>query len=49
MDKNYSASFEVKEVSANNISEFVEKIKEISVEGNEVTNIAAVVLTVKLL
>lgn len=49
MEQKYPASFEMKEVVANNITEFVEKVMSISTDGKEVSNIVAVVVTVKLL
>lgn len=49
MEQKYPASYEIKEVVANNLTEFVEKVKSISTDGKEVSNIVAVVVTVKLL
>lgn len=45
MEKKYSASFEIKEVTANKLSEFVEKVKTLTKDGREISNIVAVVVT----
>ena len=49
MELKYPASYEIKEVTAKNISEFIDKVKSITTDGKEVTNITALVVTVKLL
>lgn len=48
MELKYPASYEIKEVTANNITEFVEKVKSISTDGKEVSNIVAIVVTVNI-
>lgn len=47
-NKDYIASFEIKEVTASTLSEFAEKVEEITKNGEEVSNIVAVVVTKKL-
>lgn len=49
MEQKYSASFEIKEVTADNLTEFIDKVKSISSEGKDVSNIVAIVVTTKLL
>ncbi len=49
MEQKYSASFEIKEVAADNLAEFIDNVKSISSEGREVSNIVAIVVTTKLL
>jgi len=49
MNKEYNASFEIKDVSAKTLPEFIEKVKELSQRGKEISNIVAVVVTVKSL
>lgn len=47
MDENikYIASFEIKEVTAFTLDEFIEKVKALTNAGTEISNIAAIVVT----
>lgn len=45
MDKKYIASFEVQEVTAFTLDEFIEKVKALISDGTEISNIVAIVVT----
>ncbi len=49
MEQRYSASFEIKEVTSDSLTEFIDKVNSILSEGKEVSNIVAIVVTTKLL
>lgn len=47
-NKEYVASFEIKEIAAFTLDEFIKKVEELTKDGAEVFNIVAVVATKKL-
>lgn len=44
-DKKYDVSFEIKEITASSYAEFTEKVKAITNEDTEISNIVAIVVT----
>lgn len=44
-NKKYTASFEIKEVTAFTLDEFIEKVKALTNADTEISNIAAIVAT----
>lgn len=42
--KDYAASFEFNEVSSYTLDEFIKKVKELTKDGKDITNIAAIVM-----
>lgn len=47
-NKEYAASFEIKEVVSSTLNEFTEKVEELTKNGEDISNIVAIVVTKKL-
>lgn len=45
MDKRYIVSFEAQQVTASTLDEFIEKVKTLTSDGAEISNIVAIVVT----